>query len=496
LRRERGGSLRVPAAGSTAMRYDTLIIGAGLSGLAAGIRLSMFERKVAILERHSLWGGLNSFYTLRGRRHDVGLHALTNAAPLRTSALSRVLRQLRIPRESLQLGEQRLSEIRFPDLRLCFSNEPALFESELERAFPARRDALAALVRELRAFQPGDEERGFESARARLDERLRDPRLVDALLLPICYYGSPLENDIDWPQFCILYQSLFLEGIARPRGGIRTLLSALKRRYAECGGELCMQSGVRRIVVRAGHAVAVELEDGRVLECERILSSAGLDETRALCGAEWIEPRAEEPCSPAPAVDLSFLESICVLDRAPRALGIEAAIAFYCSDERLCYQQSDAPTQPRCGVLSCPGNYTLQEPETEPLLRQTVIANPLRWREIRARGEAAYAAAKAEHSAAAVAEAARYFADWSPHVVDRDIFTPLTIERFTGHPGGRVYGSPRKLPDGRTGVGGLYVCGTDQGYLGIVGAMMSGITMSNLHVLQAATAPGTERVAP
>ena len=33
-----------------------------MSGLAAGIRLAQFDQKVLILEKHYLWGGLNSFY--------------------------------------------------------------------------------------------------------------------------------------------------------------------------------------------------------------------------------------------------------------------------------------------------------------------------------------------------------------------------------------------------------------------------------------------------
>ena len=44
------------------MSYDTIIIGAGLSGLAAGIRLAMFDKQVCIVEKHTELGGLNSFY--------------------------------------------------------------------------------------------------------------------------------------------------------------------------------------------------------------------------------------------------------------------------------------------------------------------------------------------------------------------------------------------------------------------------------------------------
>ncbi len=32
--------------------YDTIIIGAGLSGLAAGIRLAYYDKRVCVLERH------------------------------------------------------------------------------------------------------------------------------------------------------------------------------------------------------------------------------------------------------------------------------------------------------------------------------------------------------------------------------------------------------------------------------------------------------------
>ncbi len=66
---------------NTRSHYDVAIIGAGLSGLAAGIRLAHFGKRVCIFERHNAPGGLNSFYSLGGRKFDVGLHAVTNYVP-------------------------------------------------------------------------------------------------------------------------------------------------------------------------------------------------------------------------------------------------------------------------------------------------------------------------------------------------------------------------------------------------------------------------------
>jgi phytoene dehydrogenase-like protein len=74
--------------------------------------------------------------------------------------------------------------------------------------------------------------------------------------------------------------------------------------------------------------------------------------------------------------------------------------------------------------------------------------------------------------------------------VATDMFTPRTITKFTGHLGGAIYGSPDKNRQGRTALDNVYLCGTDQGFLGIVGAMLSGISMANYHILQKeSTAP-------
>src|SRR5207247_10340991 len=68
--------------------------------------------------------------------------------------------------------------------------------------------------------------------------------------------------------------------------------------------------------------------------------------------------------------------------------------------------------------------------------------------------------------------------------VTTDMFTPRTITKYTGHFNGAIYGAPQKIRDGRTAYSNLYLCGTDQGFLGIVGAMLSGISMANYHILQ------------
>jgi phytoene dehydrogenase-like protein len=75
--------------------------------------------------------------------------------------------------------------------------------------------------------------------------------------------------------------------------------------------------------------------------------------------------------------------------------------------------------------------------------------------------------------------------DYRGHVIDTDMFTPTTIVRFSSHDNGAVYGAPEKQFDGHTHLKNLFICGTDQGFVGIIGSITSGIAMANRHCLKA-----------
>src|SRR5476649_821626 len=141
-----------------------------MSGLAAGIRLAHFGKRVCIFERHNTVGGLNSFYSLAGRRYDVGLHAMTNfvRAGVKGTPLGKLLRQLRIDRDELALCEQRQSRIAFGprgETSLRFTNEFAVLETEVAEKFPAQIDGFRRLVALVRAHDDVSLDAKPESAR-------------------------------------------------------------------------------------------------------------------------------------------------------------------------------------------------------------------------------------------------------------------------------------------------------------------------------------------
>ncbi len=465
--------------------YDVAIIGAGMSGLAAALRLGMFGKKVILLERHNAPGGLNSFYAKEGRRYDVGLHALTNWVPegAKGTPLTKLLRQLRIRREELDLCPQLGSRIVLGGRTLRMTNDFALLESEVAREFPHRIDQFREVDAALRAMDENALDAPEGMTRAWLADRLREPALEELLLLPACYYGSAHEGDIELRQFAILWRALYREGFARPLEGVRVIIRALVERLRAAGVERRMKCGVSRIRVSGGKATELDLDDGTTIRANQVLSCAGLPETLRLCDDQPADIAADR------LGRLGYAETIATYRSEPFAgFGWTDTIVFFCDDERLDYRAPRDLVDPRSGVICIPNNYHYGAGRAldEGWLRVTALANHDSWKAL---SPDAYAVAKVDWFARLNRVARAHLppvtdARHDAALVATDMFTPTTVVRYTGRLNGAIYGSTEKRRDGRTHLSNLFLIGADQGFLGITGAILSGISMANLHCLR------------
>jgi len=473
---------------NTRSHYDVAIIGAGMSGLAAGIRLAHFGKRVCIFERHNTVGGLNSFYSLGGRKFDVGLHAMTNFVPpgVKGTPLGKLLRQLRITREEFALCEQKQSRIAFGphgETSLRFTNDFRVLESEVARQFPKQIDGFRSLTAAVKAHDDVSLDAPSASARAIVRTHITDPLLENMLFCPVMYYGSSSEHDMDFGQFVIMFKALFLEGFARPFEGVRVILRVLLDKYRAAGGERRMKCGVKHIVAHDGRATALILDNGEEVTADHVLSSIGAPETARLVQTGHRPHSAPEPGR------LSFVETITILDRQPADLGWGSdTIIFFNDSAKFDYARPDGQVDPRSGVICIPNNFDFGPhlQLSEGVFRCTCLANYEQWAHL---PEEAYRADKHRWYETVQRSAQRFLPKLSsPDALTRatvttDMFTPRTITKYTGHLAGAIYGAAEKNRQGRTELANVYLCGTDQGFLGIVGAMLSGISMANFHIL-------------
>jgi hypothetical protein len=142
------------------------------------------------------------------------------------------------------------------------------------------------------------------------------------------------------------------------------------------------------------------------------------------------------------------------------------------------------------GVICIPENY--QDPHNqktkESRLRITNPANFDKWSSLE---EPAYIEEKARCEEIMLEKALEYLPngqlqkkDFSAVTILKDTFTPRTIKKYTNHTNGALYGSPVKSRSGSSLIKNLYLAGTDQGYIGIVGAMLGGIAVANNRILR------------
>lgn len=62
--------------GGTKVQYDYIIIGAGMGGLSVANFLAKYNKKVLVLEKHNIPGGLVTSFARKGVHFDLGIHGL------------------------------------------------------------------------------------------------------------------------------------------------------------------------------------------------------------------------------------------------------------------------------------------------------------------------------------------------------------------------------------------------------------------------------------
>lgn len=462
------------AADSASAAPVAAVLGGGFSGLSAALRLSLRGIPVRLWERHGRLGGMNSWYERGGLVLDTGLHALTNfVGPQERSApMNRVLRQLRIRREELELLPAQQSAIRFPGHELILRNDFTDLALQVREQFPRDAAGFEALSQEVlrRGYAP-EEEDGL-TANGLLERHLSSPELREMLRFPVMFYGNPSPDDMPAGAYATMFRSVLMEGLCRPRGGIRSLLDLLERHLRDQGAEFRLGQGVRQLLLDDQGALRALVTDrGEEIPCTRAISTLGARETAAL-----LPPDVATTLTQAPEGEMCFLEAIFQLPCTPAELGFPHAVLFLNGGERFRYAPPAALEAPLESMLVCaPGNYGEEGPEAR-LLRLSAITPCRIWEEL---PPAEYARQKACMVSRLREALHREYPTLAEALAPLDAFTPKTIRRFTGHAHGAIYGSPRKFPLGDTGIPGLLLAGTDQGLLGILGSMLSGILMAN-----------------
>lgn len=299
-------------------RFDAVVVGAGLGGLAAALELSARGRRTLVLEAREAIGGKAGVVEVDGIEADTGPSLLT---------LPRVFDELfaaggtSLSEEVELLDPSPWFDYRWPDgARLAVHRELDLTLDEVRRTFgaPATRELEAylrhaAVIWETAAptFVLGEAPSARRLAKlgwralpllARIDPVrslassirafVREPHLITLLERYATFNGSDPRR-APATLGCIAHVDLGLGGHG-VRGGVAALVRALARVATRLGAELRTGEEVLKVEVRGGRVREVRTHSGLVVRTPLVVANA--DPAAVLGGlVERARPRPSEP---------------------------------------------------------------------------------------------------------------------------------------------------------------------------------------------------------
>jgi phytoene desaturase len=295
-----------------------LIIGAGIAGLSAAIRLAATGKRVIVIEQNPAVGGKMSQIEQAGFRWDTGPSVIT-MRPVLEDLFAAANRRLD---DYLTLQPiEPLTRYGYPDgTRLDLSRdwprtaeqisaiEPRDVAGYLEfLAYAARLHRITAPVFTYGpppglasfanvALSDALQVDAWNTLDAAIRRRVRSPQLRQLLGRFATYVGSsPYQSPAT---LAVIAHVELTEGVWYPRGGVYALAQALQKLALELGVELRLKCRVAGIEVSNGKATGLRLEDGSHIHGAAIIANVDV----ASVQRHLLAPRHAQPhLIPGPA---------------------------------------------------------------------------------------------------------------------------------------------------------------------------------------------------
>jgi phytoene desaturase len=297
-------------------RGDVVVVGAGLGGLAAAIRLACAGRDVTLLERAAIPGGRAGRMERDGFAFDTGPTVLTMPAlvdELFALAGERMADHVELERldpayrahfhDGSQLAIRGdVDAMRDEVAAVCGTAEAdrfvafadhlrRLYEAEYDHFIDTNFDSVLQLARPVvmaRLLRLG----GFRRLYPLVASHLRDWRLIRMFTFQAMYAGmSPYEA---LGVYAVIAYMDSVAGVFFPKGGIFAVSRALGDLAARCGVDVRYGTSVESVEIRDGRAVGVRTADGELVSAGHVVLNPDLPIAyRELLGPEHTPRRID-----------------------------------------------------------------------------------------------------------------------------------------------------------------------------------------------------------
>ncbi len=273
------------------MKYDVIVIGAGLGGLTAGAKLAREGMKVLVLEQHSQPGGCATTFRRGDFTLEVGLHEMDG--PGGRDMKNRIFSELDVTGNVEFLHVPEFYRFIRGDLAVTIPHDPQLAAARLTEMFPEEKEGIAKYFDQLLSpkKRPAGETEPDKSLGSFLDSIIGNDDLKLILLGNLGYFHDD-PYSLSLAYYSVAEGSYYTNGASFIKGGSQKLSDHLAGYIRSHGGEVMLNRLVTGVTVQEGRATGVTFRKrgGKSLDTEEVTA----DEIVANCSipalAEMLPP--------------------------------------------------------------------------------------------------------------------------------------------------------------------------------------------------------------
>jgi prolycopene isomerase len=447
------------------MRYDVIVIGAGMGGLSCGTLLAKEGLRVLICEQSSKPGGYCVNFRRNGFTFAPAVHYLNEFGP--NSQMEEAFQTLGLPPEIEFCPQDPHRRIITPHFHLTLSTDIDRFEKDLIHLFPQERLSIHAYIEELKKLVKNIEGLSIKSFdlislkekfqllnklikrpqliryRSKTGQEVLDSFFKDPLLKYLLTFGARKGSSFLTCASPILWaiKGNFYYIKDKELGALPQLFL---RYYKAYGGEISFNTLVKKIVIKEGKAQAVQIEGGEEIQSRYVISNGDSNSTfQHLIGHHLLPDRFVRKLQKREISAPTFTLYLGVdLDLAKT--GFDGALVhYYPSMSKNPWEEKDVKgfdiEKERMAIRMD----SIKNPMLAPIGKHTVGIAAFAPYELFTDGgniSPHYAEIKEEIAQKIIGITERVIPGLSSHIIVRDASTPLTYERKTLNTHGATMG--------------------------------------------------------
>ena len=493
------------------MDYDVIVIGGGVGGLASALKLSASGKRVLVLEKQPIPGGIATSFKKKGFSFEAALHIVDALGP--DGEIRKFLDEYGVSQKIEYLDFKEFGQVIYPEYNFIVKNDFESLQNWLIDNFPQEKIGIDVFFKEINKFYK--ELDHFTNSRVPLwlkllispliypniiktscinleqfiTKKIKDKKLRSIIGTIWGFIGLP-PSEISAFYFLIILRGYWGEKTSFIKGGFSKLFNAMADRIKEYGSEVRFNTIVTQIITEDGKCIkAVRTNKGEEFRTKAIISNANaIDTLTKFIDCDVLKQEYLKKLS-SMQKSLSAVIVYLGLNVPAKALGINYPLISLNLDydHDKAYQNAVSSNYKDCNLAII--DHSQLDPGLVPSGKSTIcimsLANYADWDNLT---EEEYQKKKKEVGDSIVASLEKYFSGLSSHIEVIEVGTPKTIERYAAIPNGAIYGfdetvgqsSINRLPQ-KTKIKGLFLTGawTTPG-CGVHGCFVSGVDAAEL----------------